>query len=141
MEQMKTHLVLAEDNPGDVFLVRRALDTAGIAYDMQVCMDGEQALKYFAEAEEGKRSVELMLIDLNLPRHDGLEVLAELRKCPSLEQVPVIVLTSSDSPRDRERSFKLGAARYFQKPTDLKQFLELGRIVKELIAGPLPSPA
>jgi CheY-like chemotaxis protein len=135
MLEEKLTLVLAEDNPGDVFLVRRALDAEPISYELLIAKDGEEAIRYVAEAEAGERTIHLFLIDLNLPRRDGLEVLARLRASSRLARVPVVLMTSSDSPRDRERGMALGASRYFQKPSDLKRFLEIGKIVTELVTA------
>ena len=133
MKQDKITVVLAEDNPGDIFLIRRALNAQGFAYDLLAARDGEEAIQYVAEAAAGTRKIDLLLLDLNLPRHDGTEVLACLRAHPNLASVPVILLTSSDSPKDRERCLALGASRYFQKPSNLAAFMEIGTIVKEVI--------
>lgn len=132
---LKKHwsFVLAEDNPGDVFLVRRALNEQHLSYDLVVAKDGEEALKYVAEAANGQRHVDLILLDLNLPRRDGVEVLTQLRSHPTLNGVPVVLLTSSDSPLDRERCLRLGANRYFQKPSNLTSFMEIGKVVKDLV--------
>ena len=128
MTQEKLTVLLAEDNPGDVFLVRRALDGQGLWYELLVAKDGEEAINYVGQAADGTRKIDLLLLDLNLPRHDGAEVLAHLRGHSSLANVPVILLTSSDSPQDRERCLALGASRYFQKPSNLAAFMEIGLI-------------
>lgn len=132
------NFMLAEDNPGDVFLVRRALDALRLRYDLVVAKDGEEALKYVAEAANGQRHVDLILLDLNLPRRDGVEVLTQLRSHPTLNGVPVVLLTSSDSPLDRERCLRLGANHYFQKPSNLTSFMEIGKVVKDLV-DPAPT--
>ena len=129
----KLNFVLAEDNPGDVFLVRRALDAQQISYELLVTKDGEEALKYIAEAANGLRQIDLILLDLNLPRRDGAEVLTYLRSQPTLNNVPAVMLTSSDSPRDRDRCLRLGANQYFQKPSNLKGFMEIGKVVRDLV--------
>lgn len=131
----RLNVVLAEDNPGDVFLIRRALDGQQLSYELLLARDGEDAMTYVAEAAAGDRKIDLLLLDLNLPRRDGSEVLARLRSHANLTKVPVVVLTSSDSPQDRERCLQLGASRYFQKPSNLAGFMEIGRIAKELIEG------
>ena len=135
MTQDKATVILAEDNPGDVFLIRRALDAQQLSYELLLARDGEDAMKYVMEAASGERKMDLLLLDLNLPRRDGSEVLARMRSHASLTKVPVVVLTSSDSPQDRDRCLKLGASRYFQKPANLAEFMEIGRIAKELIEG------
>lgn len=131
--------MLAEDNPGDVFLVKRALNehlaNGENSFTLMLAKDGEEAIRILEQAEAGQEAIDLMLIDLNLPRRDGGEVLARLRKMHHLAGIPVIVMTSSDSPRDRERCMGLGANHYFQKPTELNGFMEIGKIVAGLIDG------
>jgi DNA-binding response OmpR family regulator len=75
----------------------------------------------------------LIILDLNLPRHDGIEILQRLRENATLARVPVVVLTSSDSPRDRLLATQLGAARFIRKPSNLEQFLGLGAVFRELL--------
>ena len=133
MPENRMTVVLAEDNPGDVFLIRRALDGQRLLYELLVAKDGEEAITYVGQAAAGTRKIDLLLLDLNLPRHDGAEVLARLRSHSSLANVPVILLTSSDSPQDRERCLALGASRYFQKPSNLAAFMEIGQIAKQLV--------
>jgi CheY-like chemotaxis protein len=133
MTEEKLMVLLAEDNPGDVFLIRRALDGQPLLYELILAKDGEEAINYLEQAATGARKIDLLLLDLNLPRHDGAEVLAYLRSHSSLANVPVVLLTSSDSPQDRERCLSLGASRYFQKPSNLTAFMEIGQIAKQLI--------
>lgn len=133
MTEDKATIVLAEDNPGDVFLIRRALDGQRLSYELLVAKDGEEAINYVREAAAGIRRIDLLLLDLNLPRHDGKTVLARLRGHSSLANVPVVMLTSSDSPQDREQCTSLGASLYFRKPNDLLGFMEIGKIAKELV--------
>jgi CheY-like chemotaxis protein len=135
MAQHKMNLLLAEDNPGDVFLVRRALDAESVPYELVVARDGEEAITYIANADSGGPGIDLLLVDLNLPKHDGTEVLSRLRNSKVLGHVPIIVLTSSDSPRDRERCLDLGANQYFQKPSDLERYMKLGSVVKTLMGS------
>lgn len=131
----KLKIFLAEDNPGDVFLVRRALDHHRIDYDLSLAKDGEEALATVQRAEKGEVVVDLLLIDLNLPRYDGGQIVAAARSSPKLENVPIILLTSSDSPHDRCRLTQLGANLYFRKPTDLVSFMEVGKLVKDVLSG------
>ncbi|MBL0159853.1 MAG: response regulator [Bryobacterales bacterium] len=133
MTPRKLKFVLAEDNPGDVFLIRRAFDLEGFSYELLVAKDGEEAMRYVQEAAAGTRVIDLILLDLNLPRYDGSEVLATLRRQPFLAAVPAVILTSSNSQQDRERCLSLGANHYFQKPSNLAAFMEIGRIAKELV--------
>jgi len=133
MTENKAMLVLAEDNPGDVFLVRRALDSERIPYDLVVAKDGEEAISLVAEAEKGARKIDLLMVDLDLPKRDGTEVLSRLRSSKDLTRVPVILLTSSDSPHDRKRCLDLGANQFFRKPSDLHRYMEIGKIVRDLL--------
>ncbi len=133
MSQNKLSIVLAEDNPGDIFLIRRALDAQRISYELIVAKDGEEAIARVTEAAAGDRKIDLLLLDLNLPRRDGTEVLARVRGHSSLAKVPVLLLTSSDSPQDRERCLNLGANGYFRKPSNLAAFMEIGKLAIDLI--------
>jgi CheY-like chemotaxis protein len=132
----KTRILLAEDNEGDVFLVRRALEKKGLMHELVVKHNGEEALAWL-DSHSGDRNrdtaPELILLDLNLPRVDGAQVLSHVRKSDTFSCTPVIVLTSSDSPKDRQMALDLGANIYFRKPTDLASFMDLGRIIADLL--------
>src|ERR1700735_3375741 len=128
-------ILLAEDNPGDVFLVRRALEKHDLDCRLIVIEDGQAALHFIEEAA-GDGSAErpdLVLLDLNLPRATGNRVLTRIRQSPRCANIPIIIITSSDSPLDRESAARLGATGYFQKPGDLAGFMQLGRIVREAL--------
>lgn len=129
-----TRVLLAEDNPADVLLVRSALQRKNVDCDLHVLCDGAEALDYIAAVEQGSAPLPaLFLLDLNLPKHTGGEVLARLRQSPACSSVPVVIMTSSSSPRDQELVTQLGIACYFRKPTDLSQFMEIGDIVAALL--------
>jgi two-component system, chemotaxis family, response regulator Rcp1 len=131
---MMLEILLAEDNPADVYLIREALREHQVECDMQVASDGQQVLQMLAgEPATPGRHPSLIILDLNLPRHDGLEILQHLRDTNSLPGVPVVVLTSSDSPRDRQAANQLGVTRFLQKPSSLEQFLNLGAVFKDLL--------
>ena len=123
-------ILLAEDNSADVYLIREALRENGVDCPMRVVADGQQVLQVFSVAHPS-----LIILDLNLPRHDGIEVLRRLRETGGLRHVPVVVLTSSDSPRDRLAATELGVTRFLRKPSSLEQFLELGAVFKELLSA------
>lgn len=125
-------ILLAEDNDGDVFLVKRALEKHQLPHELMLARSGEEALKLLELAENGAPP-DLILLDLNLPRVDGAQVLTWIRKSEAFKRTPVIVLTSSDSPRDRETVLALGADMYFRKPTDLKSFMDLGHVVERVL--------
>lgn len=135
-ESRPKRIVLVEDNPSDVFLLRRALEEHDVDYTLEVIRDGEQALKYLARLESGVDTrPDLLVLDLNLPRHDGIEVLTSCRETPGLDSVPIIVLTSSDSPKERERAEELGVSDYVRKPLLLDEFMAVGGRIRSLLAG------
>jgi CheY-like chemotaxis protein len=128
-------ILLAEDNPADVYLIREALQENGVECTMQVASDGKEVLDIISSTEPvvENEPLGLIILDLNLPRHDGIEILERLRESTRLAHVPVVVLTSSDSPQDRLVATHLGARRYLRKPSSLEQFLDLGAVFKELL--------
>lgn len=127
-------VLLAEDNRGDVLLVREALAAHHLAYQLHVAADGAEAVGFVARmGKPGQPPCpDIFLLDLNLPRVDGHEVLREFRRHPDCAATPVVVLSSSDSVRDRQQVSALGVARYFKKPTSFDAFMQLGAIVEEL---------
>jgi chemotaxis family two-component system response regulator Rcp1 len=126
-------ILLAEDNPGDVFLVRRALEVHQIRHELRLAKDGEQALEAVRQAEAGVFPIDLILVDLNLPRYDGGQIVLAARSGIRMRHTPIILLTSSDSPHDRRRITELGANLYFRKPSDLGLFMEIGEMVKAVM--------
>jgi chemotaxis family two-component system response regulator Rcp1 len=128
-------VLLADDNPSDVYLIREAMREHAVDCNLHVVSDGREALGIIAgETDDADTtSIELIILDLNLPRHDGIEILQKLRESARLEHVPVVVLTSSDSPRDRVLANQLGATRYLRKPSSLEEFLRLGAVFKDLL--------
>ncbi len=128
-------IVLVEDNPADVFLIKEALRTHHIPFQLRWFSDGEGAVSYVDELQRKSAIPDLILLDLNLPRLDGKEVLSRIRGNPQLVNVPVAILTSSDSPHDRRETTKLGANCYIRKPPTLDAFLRVGSTIKELLAS------
>ena len=106
-------ILLAEDNPADVYLIRTALEEHGVKIPLQVAADGREVLEILdQQGQLAEPQLKLIILDLNLPRHDGIEILQRLREIGgSWPHVPVVVLTSSDSPRDRIAATELGATR------------------------------
>src|SRR5581483_319027 len=125
----------AEDNPADVYLVREALREHGVECNLHVATDGKEVLQFLAGALSTHQLLNLIILDLNLPRHDGIEILERLRYM-GLDHIPVVILTSSDSPRDRQNAAQLGAVRFLRKPSGLEQFMDLGAVFKELLQAP-----
>jgi CheY-like chemotaxis protein len=122
-------IFLAEDNPADVYLLKEALGTeADKDIEMVVAEDGEEALDFVCQRGRfaGCEPPDLIVLDLNLPKTDGSDILRCIRESDRLRATPVIVLTSSDSPRDRAAAERLGASCYITKPSDLDAFLALG---------------
>jgi DNA-binding response OmpR family regulator len=133
----RRHILIVEDNSADVFLIRAALDGANIQADLHIVKDGEQAVQFFDEADSDDKapSPALVILDINLPRKQGGEVLQHLRKSRRSGAALVIAVSTSDSAKDREAMTNLGANRYFRKPSGYADFLKLGYIVKELLSS------
>jgi CheY-like chemotaxis protein len=125
-------ILLVEDSPGDVRLTQEVLRDARIANDLHVVGDGEEAMAFMRQ--EGKYAShprpDLVLLDLNLPRKDGREVLADLNADPELKAIPVIVLTTSEAEQDILRSYQLAANAYITKPIDLNEFITVVRSIE-----------
>jgi CheY-like chemotaxis protein len=134
-------ILLVEDNPADVYRVEKALQRRGIVYELERYEDGEQAIR--ALEDPACRAPDLFLIDLNLPRREGFDVVTAIRGKPGLVGVPVGILTSSDHAKDRHRIALLGVERYIHKSPTLEEFLEqVGRAIADLVAlQPKRSPA
>lgn len=124
-----------DDNQADVFLIREALSCAGVEADVREVHDGQQATALFdaLDLEKSAPPPDLILLDLNLPKTSGDDVLRHLRNSVRCRDARVIIVTSSNSQRDREKLRELGADDYFPKPSDYDAFLKLGPIVKRLL--------
>lgn len=123
-------IFLAEDNRGDAYLVREALNEHGLPHQLIVAEDGDRAAELLETFGKAEPCPDLILLDLNLPKRDGTEVLRLFREHPECHNIPVIVITSSDSPRDRSRAAELSANYYFRKPSVFEEFMELGALIK-----------
>jgi chemotaxis family two-component system response regulator Rcp1 len=126
---------IAEDNAADVYLIEEALRRYEFAYHLDIADNGEDMLKMIAKMDQdpSQDCPDLFLVDLNLPRRPGDEILARIRQSSRCGHVPVIVITSSDSPQDRARARELGASFYFRKPADLERFMSIGGIVQQFL--------
>lgn len=126
-------ILLVEDNPGDVFLTQEAFREGRLAYRLSVVEDGEEAMRFLRR--QGKHSnaplPDLILLDLNLPKKDGRELLGEVKEDPDLRQIPVIVLTTSAAEQDIARAYKLHANCYLTKPIQMDDFLKTIRSVED----------
>jgi two-component system, chemotaxis family, response regulator Rcp1 len=139
MTDFKAHvrILLVEDNPADVHLIRKALNRGSQPYQLEVASDGEQALNLLRQIQWDSSvwRPELVLLDLNLPVHDGPEILRYMRKGGTLSKIPVIVFSSSDSPKDRRTASDLGATRYVRKSSSLEEYLAIEQVMVETLAG------
>ena len=128
-------VLLAEDSPADVYIVRRSLTKYLPGLELRVVEDGEKAIRYIdaIDADEALPCPSAMIVDLNLPKKNGREILERVRQSSRSASIPVIVLTSSDSPIDRADAADGGATAYFCKPIELDEFMKIGQIVKEVL--------
>jgi two-component system, chemotaxis family, response regulator Rcp1 len=131
-------ILLVEDNEGDVRLTREALREADVHVELIVARDGEEALA-FLRGESAARPA-IVLLDLNLPKLDGLEVLEEIKGDPELRQMPVIMLTTSSSARDVLACYERGANCYVVKPLDLDEFTALVQAINRFWLGVVELP-
>jgi len=120
-------ILLVEDNPGDVRLTQEALKEGRLNNNLNVVKDGEEALDYLYRKGEYKDSVrpDIILLDLNMPKKSGQEVLAEIKEDDELKSIPVIVLTTSAANEDIARSYNLHANCYITKPMDIQYFIKI----------------
>ena len=132
--KLRRRLLVVEDNPTDALLLRRALTEHGVDYEMVVVGDGEEAIEYLEQCKGAKP--ELIIVDLNLPKEDGIEVLKVYRGSPSFIETLMVILTSSDSPSERQRAEIIGVDAYLRKPIELDAFLALGGTLKKLLELP-----
>lgn len=126
-------VLLVEDNPGDADLTRETLESGKIALQIDVVTDGAQAIDFLLRRPpyETARTPDLVLLDLNLPKLSGREVIAEIKRHEHLRVVPIVVLTSSDAEQDVVKSYALGASCYVTKPVGLEAFQAIVRSVQD----------
>jgi len=126
-------ILLVEDNPGDVRLTKEALKDARVRNTLHVARDGVEAMAFLRK--EGAHAAaplpDLILLDLNLPRKNGREVLADIKGDAGLQHIPVVILTTSQAEQDILESYRLRANAYVNKPVDLEQFLKVVRSIEE----------
>jgi CheY-like chemotaxis protein len=127
------NIVLVEDNPTDVFLVEEALAFHKIDAALTCLRDGEEMLRYVAQIDSGMvPRPDVVLLDLNLPRHSGKAVLARMRSSLQCGEIPVVVVTSSNASEDQADAARLGATRYFHKSMDYDEAMSLGAVILEV---------
>jgi DNA-binding response OmpR family regulator len=136
------HIVLVEDSETDAFLVREAFRHHHLDVRLDVLADGELAVDFVdgLDAGEPHPCPDFFMLDLNLPKVSGDILLKQIRKSRRCSQVPVMIITSSSSPRDQEEMMRLGATYYFHKPSRLAEFINLGAVVSDLLNSPAAAP-
>jgi CheY-like chemotaxis protein len=123
-------ILLVEDNLMDIDLTLRAFKRRRLSNPVVVARDGQEALDYISRCEEGEITPLVVLLDLKLPKVDGLTVLQRLKSHESFNQIPVVVLTSSAENRDIQEAYRLGANSYIVKPIDFDKFVEVARQIE-----------
>jgi chemotaxis family two-component system response regulator Rcp1 len=128
-------ILIVEDSEADIFLVQEAIHSANFPITVHLVKDGEQAVRFFDRTDEDAALTcpALVILDINLPKKQGGEVLKHMRKSRRCGPIPVIVVSSSESAYDRAEMRRLGAYLYFHKPSAYEQFMKLGDIIKMLL--------
>jgi CheY-like chemotaxis protein len=130
-------VLLVEDDPGDVVLIQEAFEHNKVRNRLHVVGDGVEAMRFL---RDGGERPDLVLLDLNLPRKDGREVLEEIKTDPALRSIPVVVLTTSKAEEDILRSYDLHANAYVTKPVDFGRFIEVVRQIDEFFVTVVKLP-
>lgn len=142
---MKTpHILMVEDNPGDADLIRDTLEAGRVKPELSQVSDGVEAIEFLnRHMKLGGAVPDIILLDLNLPRKHGIDVLSEIRQSVALKHIPVIVLSSSDAEADIMRSYREGANCYVLKPDNLKGYRETIAAIEDfwMAVSQLPAPA
>ena len=135
-------ILLVEDDPGDVLITREALEASPLPHELEVVGNGEEAIAYLRKTGDYRNatSPDLVLLDLNLPRVDGRQVLAEVKADLVLRSLPIIVLTTSDAESDVARTYALHANAYITKPVDFVKFHEVVRSIDDFFASVVRLP-
>jgi CheY-like chemotaxis protein len=135
-------VLLVDDDPGDTLMIREAFEHNKVRNALECVADGVQAMQYLRREGEyrGAARPDLILLDLNLPRKDGREVLAEIKSDPVLATIPVVVLTTSHAEEDVLKSYQLHANAYVTKPVDFERFIEVVRQIDEFFVTVVKLP-
>ncbi len=128
-------ILLVEDNPGDVFLIEKALRPLNLP--LKTADDGYKAIQLIdtIDADQASPAPAIMLLDVNLPRGSGHDVLRRVRCSPRCGKMPVVIVTSSDWPEEKSDLFRAGATHYFRKPMEFARFMQLGDFVRQILDG------
>ncbi len=133
MKRRPFQILLVEDNPGDIRLTREAFKDGKVCHELSVAEDGVRALAFLRREGDYAHAPrpDLILLDLNLPRKDGREVLADIKRDPEFRRIPVVVLTTSEAEQDILKSYDLHANCFITKPMDLDKFMEIVHYVED----------
>jgi two-component system response regulator len=135
-KQSNAYILLVEDNGADVTLIRQSLKEHSVDLELALVTDGQVAVHYLNMiANKMYAAPALVILDLNLPKMSGLEVLRQMRATDGCAKLPVVVFSSSDAARDRAEASRLGANQYIRKPSNLDEFSAVGAILKRLLSG------
>jgi two-component system, chemotaxis family, response regulator Rcp1 len=127
-------ILLVEDNPGDVVLIRESLEEHKVNCHLFVADDGEKAIQFIDElGADGNPFPALVILDLNLPKRSGREVLRRMRQNMNWASTPAVILSSSGALKDQEETARLGASKYIRKPSNLEAFMEIGGVLKTML--------
>jgi CheY-like chemotaxis protein len=134
-------ILLAEDNASDVSLVRLALQGSGLQYVLSVARDGAEAISYIETIDSSSKlpALDLLLLDMHMPKHNGEDILQRLRSTERSAQTPVVVFTASDALEGQQTAERHAALYYFRKPSLLADFMRLGTVVRGILAGEMLS--
>ena len=126
-------ILLVEDNPGDARLTREALSQSKVSNNLHHARDGEEAMRFLRREGQfaNAPTPDLVLLDLNLPRRDGREVLEDVKRDPLLKHIPIVILTSSEAEEDILRSYRLHANCFITKPVDLEQLTKVVQAIEQ----------
>ncbi len=144
MMEKHTEILICEDNDGHATLIERNLRRAGIENPIRRFCDGKEALDFFFDKKRKKRQdcyeSYILLLDLRMPKVDGVEVLKRIKKSPHLCKIPVIILTTTDNPLEVDRCYALGCNDYVKKPTDSASFVEAIKLIgRFLLVNEMPN--
>ena len=143
LKNRKFHILLVEDSVSDTMLIRRSFARSKLDHTLYCVEDGEKAIAFLKQQVEYKRVVrpDLVILDLNLPRLDGREVLAQIKQDPDLKRIPVIVLTTSSAEQDVISSYDLHANCYIVKPFDVYDFLQIANFIEQFWLSTVTLPS
>ncbi|MBV8833858.1 MAG: response regulator [Acidobacteriaceae bacterium] len=133
-------MLVVDDNDADVALIQDAIQAADLALTVHVVKDGDEAVRFFdrADTDNDMTPPDLVILDINLPKRPGTEVLRHMRQSQRSRGALVLAVSTSDSARDRQQMSDLGANGYFRKPSEYDEFIKLGDVIKNLLSGTQP---